>query len=122
MEYIIDVDRSIIRVTAGSAVTPEHVLNLRKALEADPRVKPHMNVLVDLRPTATFVITPAQLRELADTRGDARPYREGMKVALVGSATASFATARSYEGASKSGRSQVRAFSDLNFALAWLRE
>lgn len=110
MEFIIDADHSVIRVTAGSTVTPEHVLNLREALAADPGVKPHMGVLVDLRPTSTFGITRAQLRELVETRGDARPHREGMKAALVGSVTGSFATVRIYEAASTSGRSRIGAF------------
>jgi hypothetical protein len=120
LTYEIRKNLGIVISKAPSALTVEHVIRLRKRLQADSDFCPEFSHLFDLSEVINVELTVAQIREFADSSlfSSRSPHAYVVKTPLA------FGIVRMYgtysELAGSNGQWQI--FDDRDKALAWLLE
>jgi hypothetical protein len=120
ISYRIDEPRGLILTTASGVLTDSDILQLKASLLADPRWKPGMRELSDVRMIDRLEVTAAgvaqmMLRDAADAAALAS-YR----LAIVVAHDLAYGMARMYQMLTEQSVPNVRVFRDMEEAKSWL--
>jgi hypothetical protein len=116
--FVIDVDRQLVRTRIWGPVTGSELRDLRERLLADPAFSPTLSVLVDLSDATSEALTTDDIQSLARTS----KFSDGSRRAFVASNPATFGLARMFESyrAISDGRELTATFTSVADAEAWL--
>ena len=119
-EFVIDIDRRIIRTTIRGTVTSGEILAFRKGLVRDPAFAPDLPVLIDVRHTNSEALTSLDIRGLAETS----KTHPGVRRAFVATDAMAIGVARLFctYRELKEGQEDTAVFTTLESAERWLTE
>lgn len=92
-DYVIDLERRLVRTTISGVVTGAELRALRDRLAADPSFSPDLSGLIDLSAARPDALTTADIQNLARTA----KFGPSARRAFVSSDPAMFGLARMFE-------------------------
>jgi hypothetical protein len=120
ISYKIDEDRGLVLTTATGTLTDADILSLKALLAADPRWRPGMRELSDVRGVERLDVTTAGVRQMAAWDAAADPAIGQYRLAIVASRDHVFGMARMYEMLTDQSVPGVSVFRDIDEAIRWL--
>lgn len=120
IQYEIDEDRGVVRTTASGRLTDEELLEHKRALLDDPRFRPGMAELSDVRGVDELAVTPAGIAEAAQFDESHSDHFGSHRLALLVPTDLVFGMGRMYEQRTDGNTGGVQIFRDEAEALRWL--
>jgi len=114
--YVIDRTRGLVLSRAWGILTDQDLLGHARALARDPAFKPEMRQLFDFRDVVDQDLGGATLLELANLS----PFGAGARRATIVRGAAGYGVARLFQLLRFHVKEEVRAFREVEPALAWL--
>jgi len=119
LAYEIDPGGDLIRTLGTDRVSDDDLRSLMSRAAADPRIRPEMRELCDLRAVTHFDVSSAVLHEAIEVeRLNGR--LSGHHLAIVVSFNVTFRVARIHEMLGETHLARVAVFHDVDEAAAWL--
>jgi hypothetical protein len=119
--YEIDIDRRLIRTRCVGPLTLEEVVAHFRDLEVDPRVPPHLDVLLDFSELTNFP-DQDQVRSVAREVRALRPKIAWRNLAIVAPRDLAFGIARMFEMISEPSFRATMVFRKLADAERWIEK
>lgn len=119
-DYVIEVERQVVRATLSGPVTGRELRDLRERIAADPRFRPDHSLLIDLTNAVGTALTSADLQDLARTSTFAR----GARRAFVAPDPETFGLSRMFQTYREisGGQELTEIFRNMADAERWLAE
>lgn len=114
--YEIDSDRRLVLSRAWGVLTTDDIRLSRAALQADAEFHADFGQLFDLRDVTDIAFSSATMWSIATNS----LFAPGVRRAFVAATGLQFGMARMFAAHSEAQNQDVRAFRDLDAALAWL--
>ncbi|MDH3206648.1 MAG: hypothetical protein OEO79_08550 [Gemmatimonadota bacterium] len=120
IRYEIDEERSIVMTTATGRLTDAELLAHKEALLADPRFRPGMKELSDIRGVEDLDVSPEGVMAAASFDSRNSPVLETHRLGLLVSTDLVFGMARMYEMRTDGNTGGVKVFRSEEEAMLWL--
>jgi hypothetical protein len=120
LSYEIDEDHNLLVVTGTERVTLDDVLSHQRELQADPRLKPGIRCLVDLREMKGLTMSGRDTFRLAQAREQFPYLAMQARTAIVVKSAIHFAMARMYALSRRKYVEPMAIFYDLDEARHWV--
>jgi hypothetical protein len=122
ISYRIDEARGLVLTTASGTLTDSDILQLKARLAADPRWKPGLRELSDIRSIDRLDVTTKGVQQMAmRDEGDAAALAS-YRLAIVVSHQFVYGMARMYQMLTERTAPNVGVFQDMEEAKRWLAE
>src|SRR5262245_10601393 len=120
ISYQIDEARGLILTTASGTLTDSDILQLKARLLADPRWKPGMRELSDVRTIDRLEVTAGGVAQMALRDESDAAALASYRLAIVVSHQLVYGMARMYQLFTEQSVPNVRVFRDMEDARNWL--
>jgi hypothetical protein len=120
ISYQIDEARGLVLTTASGVLTDGDILQLKASLVADPRWKPGMRELSDIRSIDGLAVTTEGVRQMVMRDERDATALASYRLAIVVSHQVVYGMARMYQTLTEHTVPNVRVFRDLPEAESWL--
>ena len=120
ISYTIDSTRQLVRTTATGILTDRDVLTHKKVLAADPRFRPGMRELSDVRGVTDLRVTSAGVHAMVAADAAHTVQSGAHQLAIVAGHDVVFGMARMYQTLTESTVSKVAVFRSQEDAIEWL--
>ncbi len=120
ISYRIDEEKGLVLTTATGALTDSDILQLKASLLADPRWKPGMRELSDVRAIDRLEVTTDGVTQMMLQDTGAAAALASYRLAIVVSHQVVYGMARMYQMLTEHNVPNVRVFRDIEEAKRWL--
>lgn len=120
ISYEIDTRLGLIRTTATGVLTDADLVAHKRALASDPRIKPGMRELSDVRGVEQLEVTLAGIGTLVSMDAEPAAMFDDYRLAIVASTDVVFGMARLYQQRTDEELERVGIFRTMEEAAAWL--
>ena len=119
MDYIIDDERRIVRMTGSGSLTDAEMKGCIERLRSDPGLAPNMPTISDMR-DIEVAFTPQGIRQAIGLMHEAPADRSDAKVAIVVNSSIAFGMGRMFElSANDEVDPRIRIFRSMEEAEVW---
>jgi len=119
--YEIDDANGWVRMVGSGVITDEEVLTYRKRLLADPRFRPSMKLLSDMRGIERVQVTAGGIRRLVHEESSHSADLAARRLAIVTDSPVAYGMARMYQMLAENVGGAIQVFRRIEDATAWLR-
>ncbi len=120
ISYEIDTRLGLIRTTAMGVLTDADLVAHKRALASDPRIKPGMRELSDVRGVEQLEVTLAGIGTFVSMDAEPAAMPDDYRLAIVASTDVVFGMARLYQQRTDEELKRVGIFRTMEEAAAWL--
>lgn len=118
--YKIDERSGIILTTARGVLTEEDLINHKKSMASNPKLKPGMAELSDVRGVSRVDISPAGMKKLVAIDAAHSDLLKDYRLAIVASDDLVYGLGRMYEMMTAGNNPNVQVFRTFDEAMQWL--
>ena len=119
--YEIDDRNGWVKMVGSGVITDEEVLTYRQALLADPRFRPSMKLLSDMRGIERVQVTAGGIRRLVHEESSHAHELAARRLAIVTDSPVAYGMARMYQMLAENAGGAIQVFRRIEDATAWLQ-
>lgn len=120
--YSIDETAARVHTVATGTLTDQEILEHKRALVGDPRYRPGMQEISDVRDVTELAVTPVGIRQMVAMDGAEADQLAGHRLAIVTGADVVFGVARMYQQSADHTPQTIGVFRTMEEAEAWLAD
>lgn len=120
ISYEIDHDAGMIHTLATGTLTDEDVYAHKRRLLRDPRYRPGMQEIADVRGVSELAVTPEGIRHMVAMDDRDADRLAGRRLAIVAGSDLVFGMARMYQQSAEQTAQRIGVFRTIDEGRAWL--